>query len=705
MASDDDEEELAMLRAQRAAKTGAPMAPGSKEDSQRECPRMPVPASQPAPGSMKDSQREGPSMPVPASQPAPGSKEDSQRECPSMPVPASQPAPGSKEDSQREGPSMPVPASQPAPGSKEDSQREGPSMPVPASQPAPGSKEDSQRECPSMPVPASQPVLNEYSMPLTCTGPRQQGGQPEGMSKHALYLQANLPPGSKEDSQREGPSLPVPSSRPMLNEYDNEDEDSPVVVGDGSDNEQDEAELTHGGLRGHFPLSFGEQETTVAKPADIYDKHKRESSKSFGPPRPPGAEAPKPAAGGGASFGPPRPPGKSTASFGPPRPPSAVQVDPDVLESQRKMALAAGVDLEEDEDGGEGMVGPPRPPGSDGEEEAGGYLDEADGEDPWHLPITHEATLGGHAKAVVCMDVEHSGSRIATLGGHAKAVVCMDVEHSGSRIVTGSLDYTIRIYDFNGMKSDLRAFREVEPQDGNPVLSVSWSPSGECFLVVTGSAQAKIYDRDGKSQGEFIRGDMYIRDQKNTKGHISGCTSGQWHPKDRNTVMTSSDDGTVRLWDAENMVQFGTSAAVGQVLPPSQQMLEKQKWTVVSRPSHIARPAHEAGTEITCLNFSRDGNTLVSRGMDSTLKLWDIRRFTKPMAVFNDLPCAQPMTSVIFSPDEQLLAKATVSAQGGLSNKKPVALASKSEPDLRMVSAMYGLESIRVWLLSSGHLL
>jgi len=24
---------------------------------------------------------------------------------------------------------------------------------------------------------------------------------------------------------------------------------------------------------------------------------------------------------------------------------------------------------------------------------------------------------------------------------------------------TGSLDYTIRIYDFNGMKSDMRAFR------------------------------------------------------------------------------------------------------------------------------------------------------------------------------------------------------------------------------------------------------
>lgn len=120
-------------------------------------------------------------------------------------------------------------------------------------------------------------------------------------------------------------------------------------------------------------------------------------------------------------------------------------------------------------------------------------------------------------------------------------------------LAPGSLDYTIRIYDFNGMKSDLRAFRcatppaaaactlgalshacmqtspgrcccccctcgtprgsapavrhscwprdaaphppalcvrrELEPQEGHPVLSVSWSPSGDAFMVVTGSSK------------------------------------------------------------------------------------------------------------------------------------------------------------------------------------------------------------------------
>jgi WD40 repeat protein len=30
--------------------------------------------------------------------------------------------------------------------------------------------------------------------------------------------------------------------------------------------------------------------------------------------------------------------------------------------------------------------------------------------------------------------------------------------------------------------------------------------------------------------------------------------------------------------------------------------------------------------QITSLTFSQDGNTLLSRGMDETLKIWDLRK-------------------------------------------------------------------------------
>ena len=70
-----------------------------------------------------------------------------------------------------------------------------------------------------------------------------------------------------------------------------------------------------------------------------------------------------------------------------------------------------------------------------------------------------------------------------------------------------------------------RAFRSVEVQDGYPVTALSHSPSGDKFVVSTGSAQFKIYDREGVELMKTVKGDMYLRDLSNTKvertNHIS----------------------------------------------------------------------------------------------------------------------------------------------------------------------------------------
>lgn len=57
--------------------------------------------------------------------------------------------------------------------------------------------------------------------------------------------------------------------------------------------------------------------------------------------------------------------------------------------------------------------------------------------------------------------------------------------------------------------------------------------AGDQFLAVTGAAKIKVFNRDGTERGESLQGDMYIRDQRNTKGHVSPCTYGHWHPTDR----------------------------------------------------------------------------------------------------------------------------------------------------------------------------
>ena len=130
------------------------------------------------------------------------------------------------------------------------------------------------------------------------------------------------------------------------------------------------------------------------------------------------------------------------------------------------------------------------------------------------LPISHEAALKGHVKAVTALSIDPGGGRVAT----------------------GGTDYKVRLYDFGGMDKHHRAFREIEPDDGHVVVALSHSPSGDRFLCCTGSAQPKIYDRDGLELLEFARGDPYIRDMRQTKGHITIVTGGQWHPTEKQTV-------------------------------------------------------------------------------------------------------------------------------------------------------------------------
>ena len=54
-------------------------------------------------------------------------------------------------------------------------------------------------------------------------------------------------------------------------------------------------------------------------------------------------------------------------------------------------------------------------------------------------------------------------------------------------------------------------------QDGYPVTALSHSPSGDRFIVGTGSSQPKVYDREGVELMKFVKGDMYLRDLTNTK--------------------------------------------------------------------------------------------------------------------------------------------------------------------------------------------
>lgn len=71
-----------------------------------------------------------------------------------------------------------------------------------------------------------------------------------------------------------------------------------------------------------------------------------------------------------------------------------------------------------------------------------------------------------------------------------------------------------------------------------PIVSVSWSPSGGFFLVCTENSQAKIISREGVEEISCLKGDNYLVDIRNTKGHTYGLRDGKWHPSEKNIFLT-----------------------------------------------------------------------------------------------------------------------------------------------------------------------
>ena len=303
-------------------------------------------------------------------------------------------------------------------------------------------------------------------------------------------------------------------------------------------------------------------------------------------------------------------------------------------------------------------------------------------------------------------------SHQALLQGAGRTVTCVAVDPPGARALAGGLDSCVRLYDFQSVKSDFRAFRSLEPFGAHALTALSWSPTGDRWLGCAACAQFKVFDREGREQWESPRGDMYIRDSKNTRGHAAGVSGGAWNPDRRSSLLTAGEDGTLRLWElgegggeqsavvkpklarpgrvgvgacawapggavlaggvSDGSVQLfdsraGESAAVGLVPAPRQQMIRKQTWRSIIRPRVLLREAHAPGEEVTGLAFHPGGTdrALLSRCQDGTLKLWDLRKgggsvgvhsslrgsgAACPLHVFESLPNRYSGTACGFSP-------------------------------------------------------
>uniref|UniRef100_A0A8D3C259 WD repeat-containing protein 70 n=1 Tax=Scophthalmus maximus TaxID=52904 RepID=A0A8D3C259_SCOMX len=320
------------------------------------------------------------------------------------------------------------------------------------------------------------------------------------------------------------------------------------------------------------------------------------------------------------------------------------------------------------EDDDDELVGPPLPPGytgstahSDDEDDDDDDQESEDDDDDDNpvkkIPDTHEITL------------QHGTKTVSALG----------LDPSGARLVTGGYDYDVRFWDFAGMDQALQAFRSLQPCECHQIKSLQYSVTGDAILVISGNAQAKVLDRDGFNVMECVKGDQYIVDMANTKGHTAMLNNGCWHPKIKEEFMTCSNDGTVRTWDLssekKHKAVFKPRSFQGKKVTPTCCTYSRdgklvaagcQDGTIQIWDRNLSvhtkfhcRQAHTPGSDTTCLSFSYDGVTLASRGGDDTLKMWDIRNFKKPVNVATGLTNNFAMTDCCFSPDDKLLVTGT----------------------------------------------
>ena len=86
---------------------------------------------------------------------------------------------------------------------------------------------------------------------------------------------------------------------------------------------------------------------------------------------------------------------------------------------------------------------------------------------------------------------------------------------------------------------------------------------------------------------------------------------------------------------------------------------------------------------MSCVNFSLDSHTLITRSMDDTLKLWDMRSFKKPVSIAGDLPLIFEEGNAIFSPNDRMILAGT-SVRKGDSEKGRICFFDKNDLSVKV---------------------
>ena len=197
--------------------------------------------------------------------------------------------------------------------------------------------------------------------------------------------------------------------------------------------------------------------------------------------------------------------------------------------------------------------------------------------------------------------------------GHGGMVRAVDVSPDGRFVMSGSFDYTARVWDF----SDQTEIVSLEAHEG-PVTSVKFFPNGEKAVSTSDDATAIIWDLSINKPHKVLRGHKH----KVMTAAVSD---------DNLMIATGSWDRTIRLWDVKSgksLRSIDVKSPVNAIAFLSSKIIASghhdpfiRLWNTETGNPLGSLEGHMMG--ITSLDVSPTRKNLLSSSIDKTIRIWD----------------------------------------------------------------------------------
>jgi eukaryotic-like serine/threonine-protein kinase len=214
------------------------------------------------------------------------------------------------------------------------------------------------------------------------------------------------------------------------------------------------------------------------------------------------------------------------------------------------------------------------------------------------------------------------------------------VSADGKRVVSGSDDWTVRVWDVDTGRVSLTLMGHTEA-----VTCVGLSPDGKRIASGGRDNVVRVWDAaTGRSIVTY-------------RAHSDHVNSVAFSP-DSKRVVSSSQDRTVREWDADTgreiLVLSGPNfpSCASVILSPDGRRVIGASNSVVTiwdaATGKAADYLEGHGAKVTALDVSSDGKRIVSGSEDCLVKVWNPERSKKSVTLWGH---TGPVTSVTISPN------------------------------------------------------